>query len=726
MATSSPQGKNCLDDTVLLAIAQGRMVEPALSHFLSHLENCTYCCERSEHLGHLHPAGITTLLNKFALVEKTKTRNPLPPETKEYPWQKKLQNLGPKLLAPHLSEPTPEGTVWFGPWEILGVLGEGRAAVVYKARDNRLGREVALKVLRPDVATIPGMAESFLGEAKAMAQVRDPHLVVLYSHGSQPQPFLEMELLEGETLAQALEKGPMEPSRALKITRDVALGIAQLHARGLVHRDLKPANIWLLNRDGQEQAVLMDLGLVAFGSTKSGTPGYMAPELLGNEGQRAQSTSDIFSLGALLRAMALGGDSVTKSTGQPSSILFPLIQALMADTPEKRPSAKMTVALIDDLLLLPQKKARRIFLGSVAGGLALGGLGIWAFNRRDAASTQTPQAQAPQEADDTRGARPFKIIEKAFTEWDAKVMMGFHIHQRQAFLQNPLAFYRFDLDRGVKDSFPTPFRVEQFSFAGTLVAIANSQGVAEVWNLASKAPQMIQRYHLPQGTGGYQLISISLAPNLSGKLLVAMRDMVFTATPTEGVYPETLTSHSEAKLFANNLQPAAMVLDSTGNRVISLHGRGGITLHDLDEKHQIIWAFRPFVQGPPIFSPRPSHPGQLGLASPNGDVSIYGPEIIRKPKGTPFLHEVWFYKISGRLLELEFVNENLLVAQTSMAPCPLKYTLAHLGGQIWKDLACESPVSIAADQETATLYCLDTQGRIHVWNASDLTPDETE
>lgn len=716
MVSKTLPGKTCLDDTVLLAIAQGRMAEPALGHFLAHLENCLDCCLRSEWLGKQQPSGINALIDNFARKEKNRAGDPITPEIKEYSWQKKMQSMSPSLPQPKLNQSNRAGTTQFGHWDILGILGEGRAAVVYLARDKNLGREVALKVLRPDVAAIRGMAESFLGEAKAMAQVRDPHLVVLYSHGSEPQPFLEMELLEGQTLAQALEKGPFEPKRALEIARDVATGLAALHSRGLVHRDIKPANIWLQTRSGKEHAVLMDLGLVAFGTTRSGTPGYMAPELLTGEAREAHPASDIFSLGALLRTMVLGGDSGSKAHKIPDSNLAPLIQSLMADLPEKRPSAGEVVAYTEKELRQTPLLSRRIVVGSAAGALLVGGLGLLSLIRKSPWKSPTPKSSP---GPTSPGFAAQGVFKNAFSQQQTNLLLGFHVLQGCPFVLTPMGMHRFNPDKGVTQTASMPFLIERFSLSGDRAVIANSAGQVEIWDISQQSPKRIHHFDLPKGEGS-QLISVSLAPNGSGNLLVALREMVYTAFPVGSQYPQNLVANDEAKLFANNLQPASMALDDTGIRVLGIHGRGGVTLHELGEDHKQIWAFRPFVQGPAIHAFRPGHPGEIALGSPLGDVSLHGPEIIRQPRANPILGTKWMRKLPGRLLEMAFLHENLLVVQTNQGPCPLKYTLANLEGQVWHDLACPSPVSITADQTTGTLYCLDSSGSVLTWRAEDL------
>jgi serine/threonine protein kinase len=222
-----------------------------------------------------------------------------------------------------------------GPYEIQSLLGAGGMGEVYRARDTRLGRDVAIKVLPAHLCSDPDLRQRMEREAKAISSLNHPHICTLHDVGSQDGiDFLVMEYLEGETLADRLQRGGLRLEEALKIAREIAEALDKAHGRGIVHRDLKPANI-MLTKNGPK---LMDFGLakpspgVSSGSganpltpstptmsvaaltasaspltqkgTVVGTFQYMAPEVL--QGAEADARSDIFSFGCVLYEMLTG------------------------------------------------------------------------------------------------------------------------------------------------------------------------------------------------------------------------------------------------------------------------------------------------------------------------------------------------------------------------------------------------------------------------------------
>jgi serine/threonine-protein kinase len=212
-----------------------------------------------------------------------------------------------------------------GPYEITGAIGAGGMGEVYRARDTRLDRTVAIKVLPASLANTPEAKQRFEREARAVSALNHPHICTLYDVGSQDgTEFLVMEYLEGETLAARLEKGALPLDLALKTGIEIADALDKAHRQGIIHRDLKPGNI-MMTKSG---AKLLDFGLakaidttpvsgltVAETSpmkrspttetgTVMGTYQYMAPEII--EGLDADARSDIFSFGAVLYEMATG------------------------------------------------------------------------------------------------------------------------------------------------------------------------------------------------------------------------------------------------------------------------------------------------------------------------------------------------------------------------------------------------------------------------------------
>ncbi len=210
-----------------------------------------------------------------------------------------------------------------GPYRILAPLGAGGMGEVYRAHDARLGRDVAVKVLPSHLAASPEVRARFEREARTVSQLNHPHICTLHDIGRhEDTDYLVMELLEGETLAHRLEKGPLPVAGLLTLGTQIADALDRAHRAGVVHRDLKPGNV-MLTKSG---AKLMDFGLaratglaatpqimtesptVSRPLTKEGTIvgtfQYMAPEQL--EGKEADARSDLWALGCVLYEMATG------------------------------------------------------------------------------------------------------------------------------------------------------------------------------------------------------------------------------------------------------------------------------------------------------------------------------------------------------------------------------------------------------------------------------------
>ena len=248
------------------------------------------------------------------------------------------------------------GGTRLGPYEILSPLGAGGMGEVYRAKDTRLGREVAVKILPSHRAGSPELRERFEREARAISSLNHPHICTLHDIGSHDgTDYLVMEIVDGETLASRLERGPLKLDEALKVAVQVADGLASAHRQGIVHRDLKPANV-MLTRTG---AKILDFGVAKLrddaasegsgaGSLPAaiptmttplttqgalvGTMQYMAPEQL--EGKPVDSRADLFSFGAVLYE-AVTGKRAFEGSSQAS-----VIAAILEREP--RPPSELT------------------------------------------------------------------------------------------------------------------------------------------------------------------------------------------------------------------------------------------------------------------------------------------------------------------------------------------------------------------------------------------------
>jgi Tol biopolymer transport system component len=310
-----------------------------------------------------------------------------------------------------------------GPYEILSPLGAGGMGEVYRARDTRLGRDVAIKVLPQHLTATPDARARFDREARAISKLNHPNICTLHDVGREGDTdFIVLELLEGETLAARLTRGPLPLKDLLPVARQIAAALDRAHRAGLLHRDIKPGNI-MLARDG---AKLLDFGLAkadasayagpayatstraasevvgdpATGEgTIAGTLGYMAPERL--EGHEADARSEVFSLGTVLYEMATGRPAFTGKSAasviaailgsepEPLSSLMPasppaldhLIRTCLAKDPDSRRQTMRDVAIDLEWIagggssaaipVVDVAEAKRRRIGRIAGTAAL-------------------------------------------------------------------------------------------------------------------------------------------------------------------------------------------------------------------------------------------------------------------------------------------------------------------------------------------------------------------
>jgi len=325
------------------------------------------------------------------------------------------------------------GTEIAGRFRIDTRIGAGGMGEVYRARDARLGRDVAIKVLPAELASNPGRVRRFEREARAAAALNHPNILALHDVGDHGgTPYLVTELLEGETLRERIARGPLAVKDAVRISVQVARGLAAAHGKGIVHRDLKPDNLFV-TADGTVK--ILDFGLaglrseedgegslsqaatesaMTFAGAVLGTAGYMAPEQV--RGQRVDQRADIFAVGCVLYEMLTGrrafsGDTpadkvgailrhqpptIQPTEGQVTPALAQIVERCLEKRVENRFSSAHDLALalegsVSDVYPRPENAApgtrprprRQIILALLAAVLVVGGVtAIWMVGTR--------------------------------------------------------------------------------------------------------------------------------------------------------------------------------------------------------------------------------------------------------------------------------------------------------------------------------------------------------
>ena len=304
-----------------------------------------------------------------------------------------------------------------GPYEIQSAIGAGGMGAVDKARDTRLGRDVAVKVLPGDLASDLDRRRRFEQEARAVAALSHANIVALYDVGTHDgAPFLVSELLEGETLTDALRGGALSIGKAVEVGLQIAKGLAAAHARAIVHRDLKPSNVFLTH-DGQVK--LLDFGIAKLAAapaardedaptetardgteagTRLGTVGYMAPEQV--RGVHCDHRADIFAFGCVLYEMLSGQRAFRGAT--PADTISAILKEDPRPLTDLRQSVSPALQQIVDRCL--EKRADDRFSSAHDLGLALGAAATGSGQARP--ESEVPGTDARLPAPTTDGPRP--------------------------------------------------------------------------------------------------------------------------------------------------------------------------------------------------------------------------------------------------------------------------------------------------------------------------------
>ncbi len=333
-------------------------------------------------------------------------------------------------------------------YELLDKLGEGGMGALWRARDTRLDRTVAIKLLRDGRGGDPEMAQRLVQEARAASQLNDPHIVTIFEVDDSPgREFIAMEYVDGEPLSARLRRGPLPIAEVLRVAVEAAEGLAAAHAAGIVHRDLKPSNV-MLSASGRVKLLDFGLAKVAAGAAASGrdstdslptleaaprtrtgailgTPAYMSPEQA--EGRKLDARSDVFSFGVMLYELLTGrrpfrGEtdiallaSILRDEPEPPTRQRPdtppALARVLARCLEKKPEARHAdgAALLAELracreaLSAPAVRPRwsrpAVLVGAAVLVLAVAGAGVvtWRYSREREARRQLAEVETIRE-----------------------------------------------------------------------------------------------------------------------------------------------------------------------------------------------------------------------------------------------------------------------------------------------------------------------------------------
>src|SRR4051812_7352590 len=285
------------------------------------------------------------------------------------------------------------GKVIDGRYEIQARVGEGGMGVVYKAKQVSIDRTIALKMLNAHMATDPQWVQRFYNEAKACSRLQHPNTIRMFDFGplSDGRLYMSMEFLDGISLRQALQNGPLAPQRVAKVLIQCCASLAEAHSIGIIHRDIKPDNVFLLNMAGSPDFVkLLDFSVAKLlegdrmktqAGVVFGTPQYMSPEQ--GRGLPLDARSDLYALGILAYEMLVG--TVPYNDENPMTVIQMHLQGQIPPMPQSIPYSVQTVvrrALEKDAARRFQsagemmQAAQQVFAELNSGGVSVGGGGV--------------------------------------------------------------------------------------------------------------------------------------------------------------------------------------------------------------------------------------------------------------------------------------------------------------------------------------------------------------
>ncbi len=368
------QPQTCPKEASLQALIDGTLLQDEQGRISAHLESCVDCRQRLESLADQSRVISPEIVSAEAPIRCSGALEEVMRKLKSSMGGLEAVSAGSTIapLSPRFLSPSenPRHLGRLGGYEILEVIGHGGMGTVLKARDSKLERLVAVKVLNPDLASSGPARRRFLQEARSAAAVTHEHVVTIHAvDDSGETPFMVMEYVVGASLEDVIQQnGQLRPEEILRIGMQSASGLAAAHAQGLVHRDIKPSNILLENSVARVK--ITDFGLVRViheaeltqTGTVAGTPQYMSPEQA--RGEPLDHRSDLFSLGCVMYAMCVGRSPFRAET--PTGV----IRRVCEDTPrpirEVNPEIPEWLVAIIDRLLAKKPEDRFQSAGEVA------------------------------------------------------------------------------------------------------------------------------------------------------------------------------------------------------------------------------------------------------------------------------------------------------------------------------------------------------------------------
>jgi serine/threonine protein kinase len=310
--------EDCPSEEELLAFARAQLESAAAEIVAQHVQGCGNCRQAIAALRERH--NTETRILQATEDDKSHATKSLIQDSPEDDWNEDRFDL--RVFAPTLRD----GALGrLGKYDVLSILGSGGMGVVFKAFDDELRRPVALKVLNRELSSSTTARRRFVREARAAAAVNHPNVVTIFGVETHNDlPFIVMECVSGISLREQLRRQRLEPLEALRVSAQIATGLAAAHAHGVIHRDIKPANILL--EEGLSRVKITDFGLARAAVDNVeltsrhralGTPAYMSPEQV--RGETIDARSDLFSLGCVMHAMFTGHSPFQGRTALESS-----------------------------------------------------------------------------------------------------------------------------------------------------------------------------------------------------------------------------------------------------------------------------------------------------------------------------------------------------------------------------------------------------------------------
>lgn len=717
-----PRSFSCFNDAILWLLSSGQCHEPLFSWYMEHLDGCTAC--QSKLSGWL-TENSPTEKKRESWRHSEKTKN-IYDSTIDFP---PIAEIPAKSDLPSSAEELGH----IGDYRVLRKIGSGNSSIVFEAEDLWLNRRVALKFLRMDIDQIAEARLMFLAEAQTLAAIQHENLVPVLNVGQENDNFfMVMPLLEGETLASALEKGAFSVESSLKIIGEVAAGLSALHKAGLLHCELKPTNIWLRRMpDGSQKAVLLDFGMAATSSFRVSSliKGTISPEQIG--GDPVDVRTDLFALGCLLLQMLCPAGNkanpdqnlkqFAEKIAPVRTLLDTLLATEMADRPE---NAGACIRRIHQLQ--KRKSPRWLLTGGIAASIALAAMGFeFQKNRQHLEIQNQFNLQAATQANAKPKSTPIRMLMEVRPELILPVGKNVLVSPSPvgqllcaAEPGGRIKIFAMTNQPDPEVALEAGFDVARLSLGkeGQVLAAIGNQGQTKIWKMPRH--QNKREVIAEKRIAIEKPVSMVWTDEPKSRLAVAAGKQIHLINPWVG------SDHPEFHLkYEVPYEPVNMVLRPEQHEIICVVKDGGLMVWDFKAR-DMTYGMR-YHNTPKVFFASNRKGTRLGTTAEDGLVFSYdGKPVRHKPEYGPYWRRTIVNYFHATPEGMTFVDDEIALIKLKTQPDRLAQfsvqKFDNTDGEIFFRVQNRNIVRMFDSASQSKFYGLDDQGNFLVCDLSGI------